>query len=696
MARQFKDRRRHQSSKKLEGRHRVQNTVPLTIPMLRRQRDGSEDSSLAIHAAFQVVAQEPTQTQDWIVLAHLLAKSGRLLEAADWAARVLTLEPDVAGHHRLQASVLERLGRFGPALLAAACALDLHPDDDALAADHRRIKTAYLSAQRQFRDDGTTAVDAAIETAQRLARREPAVVADWIHLTHLLAAAGRLQETVWWATLIAEEEPLVSGHHRSRANALERLGCLKEAWISSLRAVALDPAHSATAVDAERIRCAYFDTQRQLRDDASLSVETAIDIAMQLSHDEPPDINDWEALTRLLTTAGRFSEVLEWLNRILDERPDVASQHRAHDALRRLRDSAGISLETAIETGQRLTNCEIPQIDDWLALAQLFAKGERLDEALDCATIVLGREPDVVNHHRLHASLLERHGRFDEATLAAMRASVLDPDDLALKNDLQRIKANHEIALRDRRDRAGADIDESIKTALALVNAEPVNGDDWMALAQLLARAERLEEALSWMNRILERWPDVTSYQRMHGSVLERLGRFEEAVQSAARAIELNPADELLAADSERVRTRYLEAQRSIRDSHDTTAATSLEAARSLANREPACINDWTALAQILAKADRLDEALCWVDRALETESGVAGYHRLRGNLLERSGRFRKAYSAAKQARLLDPTNIGLDRDVKRIIRRSLTAPFRFWRGRKESVANRPNLIVQE
>jgi len=63
--------------------------------------------------------------------------------------------------------------------------------------------------------------------------------------------------------------------------------------------------------------------------------------------------------------------------------------------------------------------------------------------------------------------------------------------------------------------------------------------EDWVALAHLLAKANRLDEAVVRVNRAVEVSRDVADYYCLQ-SLLKRLKRFEEAVRVAARALELN------------------------------------------------------------------------------------------------------------------------------------------------------------
>ncbi len=93
------------------------------------------------------------------------------------------------------------------------------------------------------------------------------------------------------------------------------------------------------------------------------------------------------------------------------------------------------------------------------------------------------------------------------------------------------------------------------------------------------------------------------------------------------------------------------------RQQRDTTAdvLSALEAGREVVRRCPDSLADIEALAQLLARTERLEESLTWIDRAIVQEPNVASYHRLRASLLERCGQFEDAEAAINWACTLQP-----------------------------------------
>jgi len=95
-------------------------------------------------------------------------------------------------------------------------------------------------------------------------------------------------------------------------------------------------------------------------------------------------------------------------------------------------------------------------------------------------------------------------------------------------------------------------LERAIDAGLLFARRETARIEDWVALAHLLAKANRLEEALAWISRAVA-VSEVADYYRLQASVLERLGRFEEAVRAASQALKLRPNDNKLVADVERI-----------------------------------------------------------------------------------------------------------------------------------------------
>jgi tetratricopeptide (TPR) repeat protein len=126
------------------------------------------------------------------------------------------------------------------------------------------------------------------------------------------------------------------------------------------------------------------------------------------------------------------------------------------------------------------------------------------------------------------------------------------------------------------------------------------------------------------------------------------------------------------------------------RDASDDVAQ-AIEAGLEVVRRCPDAVADILALAQLLARAERLEEALLWVDRAIVLESNNAESHRLRASVLERLGRYKDAHDAAKRALSLNRKNHDLEKDVSRTLRKLISYRLGISRVFKKSFMNGGN-----
>jgi hypothetical protein len=78
------------------------------------------------------------------------------------------------------------------------------------------------------------------------------------------------------------------------------------------------------------------------------------------------------------------------------------------------------------------------ELDNTVALSQLLARGDRLEESLKRIDQAIELKAGVADYHRLRASLVERMGRYKTAYQATTSARRLDPTNLDLVKDARR------------------------------------------------------------------------------------------------------------------------------------------------------------------------------------------------------------------------------------------------------------------
>jgi tetratricopeptide (TPR) repeat protein/polysaccharide pyruvyl transferase WcaK-like protein len=646
-----------------------------------------EDSRQDFAAKFQAMGaillpntvSRAVPTAGAIPSARVLANTCRLAASLRWMTRAFQVVPAMPDDENLHTSVLEHLGRVEEAWLAATRALELAPGDAELTAALNRIEAKFILGLRQTRDHHEN-TQTAIEAGLKLAYRNADDAGDWVALAQVLAKAQRLHEALAWVSRALDENHDCADYQRFHASLLERLERFPEALQSARRALQLAPDSAELIIDIERIETAHVCWLRQRRDDLQDPL-AAIDAGWQLARREPPVIEDWVALARLLAEAGRLDEAVGLMSRALQIRPDAPdylllraamlerlgrygeaflSAQRALDfapgdagitaaasrveashlqSLRQRRDELQDPL-AAIEIGLELATGDRPAIQDCVALANLFARSEQPREALQWARYALE----------------------------------LAPGDAGLATNVELLDTAFSTWLRRRRDELN-EPEMALEAGLSLAQRTNNCVADWVALAQMLAKCERLHEAVAWVSRALDKRPEVADYHRLHASLLERLERFPEALQSAGRALDLAPLNVELTTDVKRINAANTRRMRERRDeSRDPRAA--IEAGMELACHS-SCAEDWAALAHLLAREERLAEALQWIHHAVQSEPLITTHQRLQASLLERLGRYREAYQCARRARGLDPADVELRADVRRTLKKLILRPMR-------------------
>jgi tetratricopeptide (TPR) repeat protein len=160
-------------------------------------------------------------------------------------------------------------------------------------------------------------------------------------------------------------------------------------------------------------------------------------------------------------------------------------------------------------------------------------------------------------------------GRFEEALHAAQQAKELGVEPDAISADIDRINGQHVAHLeamaeqllpsiyRQRRSMAvcGA---ERIRIGMKLASSAEVDVDDLVQLAHACAAEEMLADALYWMGKAIELKPDQGEHLRFKASILERMGRFEGALQVANDARILGSDTESISFDAERIEAQLV------------------------------------------------------------------------------------------------------------------------------------------
>ena len=195
---------------------------------LKDVRDFATDFSEEIAAAEEIIQRRPQEIGEYWSLAETLASAGKWEDVLRCIDRAVALNPGIAKFFHLRATVLERLGLYRESEQAIERAIELSPDDPVLQAARERI-AGGLNEQLREKVRESTDLSRTIEIAEELVRRCPTSVADILTLAHLLAEAGRLDQSLRWIDRAIELSPQVSDFYCLRAAVLLRMGRNSEA-----------------------------------------------------------------------------------------------------------------------------------------------------------------------------------------------------------------------------------------------------------------------------------------------------------------------------------------------------------------------------------------------------------------------------------------------------------------------------------
>jgi tetratricopeptide (TPR) repeat protein len=277
---------------------------------------------------------------------------------------------------------------------------------------------------------------------------------------------------------------------------------------------------------------------------------------------------------RALRALGRDAEARESFERALAIDAEFAP---AHLALGWVRFDEG-ETTAAHASIERACSLAPDRPEPWIALATLTLDAERPQEARAHARRALELQPT------------SGHARF-----------VLGAATVAL-GDVERGRAEM---------RAGADSDSTgMQTAFSIELARAkVNRADTLSSAAQLAAGGRAGEALAILDKLLEDFPRDAMAHSNRGSVLDLMGRGEEAVVAYAAALDLD---------------EHLE-------------------------------RTWKNLAQLQLRLANMPEARRAAERALALDDTLAEAHAVRSIALRRGGDPAGAVVAVRRAIALDP-----------------------------------------
>lgn len=190
--------------------------------------------------------------------------------------------------------------------------------------------------------------------------------------------------------------------------------------------------------------------------------------------------------------------------------------------------------EQAIEALDRAIKLN-PRCIDARAVRQIVYEAKEWHEhAFRAARQLAADYPDVGGLARNYAERAVHMGYRALARRQFERAVECKHDDVTSRRALARLAEER------------GDIDGAAAQIRELLRGEPLESDARLALARLLARNERFDEALAECDVVSDICPENANAHRQRGAILQRMNRDEEALESWKLALRYNPDDRWL------------------------------------------------------------------------------------------------------------------------------------------------------
>jgi tetratricopeptide (TPR) repeat protein len=298
--------------------------------------------------------------------------------------------------------------------------------------------------------------------------------------------------------------------------------------------------------------------------------------------------------------------------------------------------SAGTPSQAPDQSAPVLSDAEVRRRDAaaWYLKGRLQAQESEFEDAIKDMRKAVELDPDDGSLHAEFADLLRDLSVPAEAEKEARKAAQLSPDDPWA----QRILG--QILLAGAKDRAGVE-----EAAVALKKANDLRPGDpsgAMAYAQALLRLDRPAEAVTVLERVLDRGRGP-SVPLLYGEALEKSGRFGDAEDVFQSILRIDPDNRAASLGLLRVYERGRQWDKAI------------PLVQHYLKAQPANLGLKVQYASLLLRARRFSEARKTLDQVLAADPGNREALRLYAGLLSETREVDKADELLRKLAALDP-----------------------------------------
>ncbi|TFG98166.1 MAG: tetratricopeptide repeat protein [Myxococcales bacterium] len=450
----------------------------------------------------EVLARPDAPADYDVLVAQQLALEGRAEDAVAAYERAVAKDPDSAYLRRRLAGGLAQQGRLDESLEHAKRAIELDSEDEAARV--------FLAQLHRVRREPAFAETLLVDPAGEPLNADAALLLYQIRLE-----AGRLEEALAVAHWLVREEPDELRGRIALASVYQELGRPDEAEASLRQALEIDPGNLRIYGALARSLRERGDNKREIALYAEIlerypnhhSTLVALGEA-QMALDDLQG-----AITTFQLVVDRYPEDVQSLKNLGYLRFEARQFREAEDLFRRAVESGPGEFEAAFFLG---------------VVRRRIGEG---DAALEAFEMIPPDHAHFAEARTQIAAIYERRGLYERALVELERASKLDPS-----RDVDLYAANL-------RGKSG-DFDGAVSHMERLLAEHPDDDELLFNLGVIYGEAKRIEEAIGFMQRALERNPENASALNYIGYTWAERGiRLDEAEGMITRAIELRPDD---------------------------------------------------------------------------------------------------------------------------------------------------------
>lgn len=189
----------------------------------------------------------------------------------------------------------------------------------------------------------------------------------------------------------------------------------------------------------------------------------------------------------------------------------------------------GGRLAEAEQAARRSVAMDAALVGGWNNLGIILQEAGKLEESLVCLERVVALQPGYAQAQNNLANTLKRLGRLDQAQAHYEAALAIAPDYAEAHSNLSNL-------LNDL-----GQYDAALASARRAIDANPQLSDAYINAAAVEAARDRHGEALRWVDALLIYAPLHVGALGVRATVLRRLGRLDEALADARRAVAAAP-----------------------------------------------------------------------------------------------------------------------------------------------------------